>query len=106
MFLMLFFSYYVQTISREPKSGDYILVKDYRDKKDATKKLANPRIHILNKEFKELWPTGDLFEFESSDGFGPTNAYKNRDKPDTALTADDDFTAILVYMNNTYKNED
>jgi hypothetical protein len=37
------------------------LVKDYRDKKDDTKKISNPRLHILNLEFKELWPTGELF---------------------------------------------
>jgi hypothetical protein len=61
MFLMLLLSYYNQTVSREPKSGNYILVKDYRDKKDDTKKISNPRLHILNLEFKELWPTGELF---------------------------------------------
>lgn len=94
MFIMLVLSYCKQTVSKEPKNADYILVKDYRDKSDPTKRKRNPTLHVLNREFKELWPTGPLFQFKDGDGFGEDNGYKKvLDK--TALKSNEDFTEIL-----------
>lgn len=94
MVFILLWSYCgTSSVSMEPKNPDYILVKDYRDKSDPTKKVKHASLHVLNRELKELWPKGELFQFQEDDGFGKDNLYKKVADKDE-IKADEDFTEI------------
>ena len=56
----------------EPKSPDYIMVKDYRESE------KYPSVHILNKyTLQEHYSVGKAFKLkpEGDDGFGDSNLY-------------------------------
>lgn len=96
MFIMLLLSYFKQTVSKEPKNADYILVKDYRDHSNPTKRTHYPTVHILNREFRELLLTGSQkpFQFKDDDGFGKDNEYK-KVMNKNAMKSNEDLTEII-----------
>ena len=67
MVIQLLFGYFSSANIEERKSGDYILVKDYRN----DPKHQYPTVHILNKRLQEMFAVGKTFKLnkEGEDGF-------------------------------------